>query len=76
MSKVFWKDIFGEFQETILENKLTFVKKMYCIQQLSCNAKLDRFYAIYLVLTNKIARKWHLWQNLLNSTSKNLAMIA
>ena len=27
MSKVSWKDIFAGFQQTVFENKLTFVKK-------------------------------------------------
>ena len=36
MSKVSWKDIFAGFQQTVFENKLTFVKKKkrYCIQRL------------------------------------------
>ena len=35
-----------------------------------CTAKLDRFYAIYLVLTKEMSQMWHLWQELLRSTSK------
>ena len=45
-------------------------KKLYCIQPLSCAAKLDKYYGIYLVLTKGISQKWHLWQDLLKSSSK------
>ena len=60
------------------KDKLTFIKKtvlhtvlqLYCIQLLSCIAKLDKYCRIYLVLTKETRQKWHLWQDLLKSTSK------
>ena len=39
------------------KNKLIFMKKLYCTQQLGCTAKLDKFYVIYLVLTKEMAQK-------------------
>ena len=52
MSKVSWKDIFGVFQWTVFKNEFTFaIKKLYCMQLLWCTATLDKFYAMYLVLT-------------------------
>ena len=52
MPKVSWKDIFAVFQWTAFENVFTFViKKLYCIRLLWCTAMLDKFYAVYLVLT-------------------------
>ena len=35
-------------------NTYFYEKKLHCIQQLRCTAKLDRFHAIYLVLTKNI----------------------
>ena len=46
-------------------------KKLYCIQPLSCAAKLDKHYGIYLVLTKEIPQKWPLCQDLLKSISKD-----
>ena len=54
MSKVSWKDIFAGFQLTVFENKRTFKKKK--LQPLWCTAKLDNFYAIYLVLAKEMAQ--------------------
>ena len=45
-------------------------KKLYCIQPLSCTAKLDKYYGIYLVLTKEMPRKWHLLEDLPKPTSK------
>ena len=52
--------------------KISFLlwKKLYSIQPVWYTAKLDMFYAIYLALTKEMAQKWHLWQELLKSTSK------
>ena len=41
-----------------------------CTAYGNSDALLDKFYVIYLVITKKTAQKWHLWQELLKSTSK------
>ena len=71
MSKVSWKDIFSGFQLTIFKNKRYFIKKLFCIQPFWCTAKLDKVYAIYLVLTKKWLRN-DIWQP---QQFENLAMI-
>ena len=50
---------------------------LYCIQPLWCTAKLDKVYAIYLILTKEMAQEWYLWQEVLNTCQKfeDLAMI-
>ena len=50
-------------------------KMLYCIQPFSCTAKVGTFNAICLVLTKEMTQIWHLWQDLLKSTSENLAII-
>ena len=45
-------------------------KTLCCIQPLWYTAKLDQFYAIYLVIPKGMTQKWHLWQELLKSISK------
>ena len=66
LKRHFW----GDFNKLFLKINLLLWKKPYCIQQLRCTAKLDKFYEIYLVLTKEMAQKWHLWQELLKSSSK------
>ena len=61
------RHFFVGIQLTVFENKHTFMKKLFCIQPLWCNAKLDKFYTIYSALMPQI---WHLWQELLKPTSK------
>ena len=61
---------FRDFNKHYLKINLLLWKKLYCIQQLWCTAKLYKFYVIYLVLTKEMAQKWHLWQELIKSTSK------
>ena len=53
LKRHFW----GNFSKQFLKTNLLFWKKMCCIQQLRCTAKLDRFYANNLVLTKKMAPK-------------------
>ena len=53
-----------------LKINLLMWKKLYCIHQLWCTAKLDKLFVICLVLTKEMAQKWHLWQELKRSTSK------
>ena len=66
MKRHFW----GILVEHFL--KINFYEKncIYCIQQLWCTKKLDKFYAIYLGLTKEMAQKWHLWQELLSQPQK------
>ena len=45
-------------------------KKLFVIQPVWCTAKLDKFCAIYVVVTKEMVRIWHFWQELLKSTSK------
>ena len=47
-------------------------KKLYCIQSLRCTAKLDKFYAIYLVLTKEMAQKGDLWPGATKINLKNM----
>ena len=64
---------FVGFQLTVFENKWTFMKKnLFCIQPLWRTAKPNTFFTICLVLTKEMAHIWHLWQELLKSTSKIL----
>ena len=53
LKRHFWE----EFNKQFLKINLLLQKKLYCIQQVQCTAKLDRFYAIYLVSTKEIAQK-------------------
>ena len=65
--KVFWKNIFVGFQLKAFENKGTF---LFCMKQLWCTAKLDKFHLIYLLVTTVISQIWHLCHELLKSTRK------
>ena len=47
-------------------------KKLYCIQPLWCTAKLDKFHAVYLVLTKEIAQRGHLGLGGTKTNFKNL----
>ena len=71
MSKVSWKDIFCGISINSFRKQMYFYEKnLFCIQPLWCTAKLDKFLEIYLVLAKEMAQIWHLWQELLKSTSK------
>ena len=49
--------VFVRFQLTVFENKCTFMKKAALHTTMHwCTATLDKFYAIYLVLTKKMAQ--------------------
>ena len=61
------KTFFVGFQLTAFENKRTF---LFWIQPLRCIAKLNKFHAIYLVVTKYRALIWHLCHELLNSGPK------
>ena len=46
---------------SIFENELTFlIKKLQCVEPLSCTPKLDNIYATFLILIEEIAQKWHM----------------
>ena len=52
-------------------NLLLWKKAVLHTTTLRCTAKIDKFYAICLVLlTMEMAKKWYWWQELLNLTSK------
>ena len=70
MLKVSWKDMFAGFQYTVFENKLSSMKKAVLhIFTLIQHKARQVLYAIYLVLTREMAQEWHLWCELLKSTS-------
>ena len=70
--KSFLERYFCEISINSFRKQMYFYEKknMFCIQPLWSTAKLERFYAIYLVLTKEMAQKWDLWHELLKSTSK------
>ena len=68
--KSFLKRHFWGISITVFKINLLLWKKLHCIQQLRCTAKLDMFYTTYLVSTKEMAQKWHLLHELLQSTSK------
>ena len=60
------KTFFVGFKLTAFKNKHTF---LFCIQ---CNAKLDTFHVIYLVVTKEMTQICHLCHELLKSdTARN-----
>ena len=70
MLKVSWKDMFAGFQYTVFENKLSSMKKAVLhIFTLIQHKARQVLYAIYLVLTREMAQDWHLWHEVLKSTS-------
>ena len=70
MLKVSWKDIYAGFQYTVFENKLSFMKKvvLHIFTLIQYKAR-QVLYAIYLVLTREMAQGWHVWHEVLKSTS-------
>ena len=53
----------------IIINDKSFIERHF-LWDFWCTAQLDKFYAIYLVLAMEKAQVWHLWEELLKSTSK------
>ena len=64
------KTFMRKFQYTVFENKLSFMKKvvLHIFTLIQYKAR-QVLYAIYLVLTREMAQEWHLWHELLKSTS-------
>ena len=77
MSRVSWKDIFAGFQLTVLEIKLTFMKRKVVFHTATlthCEAR--QVLGDFFNTNQEMAQKWHLWQELikLTITFENLAM--